>query len=472
MSRVLVVDDEAMCRSVIGEQLGRVGYQVLFAEDGPQGLAQALAEKPDLIILDLCMPGLDGFSVCRQLRAQEQTREMPVLMLTAYADRDSKFDGLAAGADDFLSKPVTSVELLTRVRNLLKIKLLKDQLDSLQSSVQTMLAPESPGDASQRVLLIASLPTREEVSGLLSERYRLMTCSPSEAITSTMHFEPDLVLLEAAEDLAESLDLSRALRAQRQVGSVPVVLIAPPLDPLTRLNAFNAGIDEWMSRPFHPLELVARIDAHARRRREQRSLEQRLHSAAQRAILDGLTGAHNRAFFDQHLHYQCELSARHRKFLSVIMLDLDHFKRVNDGFGHTVGDEVLRKLVEVIRLVTRSSDALCRYGGEEFAILLPDTGKTEAMLVAERIRAAISDPAHWMPLPGPITASLGVATFGEDAATAKTLIEAADQALYRAKQAGRNRVAHIEPLWRSSEPLNVEPIFRLQPPRANKSATE
>jgi two-component system, cell cycle response regulator len=472
-AKVLVIDDEAMCRSVIGEHLGRVGYKVVEAADGSQGLRLALEEKPDLIILDLCMPGLDGFNVCRQLRAQEATRDLPVLLLTALSDRDSKFDGLAAGADDFLAKPVYSAELLTRVRNLLKIKLLKDQLDSLQCSVQQMLTPEAASAGLQRVLLVASPTTREEIDALLGERYQIMACSPREALAVALDFGPDTLLVEAEERLDEALELCRGLRAQRGLGSVPVVLLAQPLDPLTRLEAFNAGVDEWMIRPFHPLELVARLDAHARRRREQRSLEQRLQSAAQRAILDGLTGAHNRAFFDQHLHYHCELSARHRKFLSVIMLDLDHFKLVNDSFGHVVGDEVLRKLVGIIRVVTRSSDVLCRYGGEEFAILLPDTGKAEAVLVAERIRAAISDPEQWKPLPSSLTASLGVATFGEDAASAAALIETADQALYRAKQSGRNRVAQIEPYWRSSETLNVEPLFRsAQPPRANKSAQE
>jgi two-component system, cell cycle response regulator len=459
-ARVLVVDDEHLCRSVIVEHLGRVGYEVFEAENGAAALELARDEPPDLIILDLCMPGIDGFTVCRELRSRAQSRDTPILLLTALSDRDSKFEGLAAGADDFLAKPVFSAELLMRVRNLLKIKFLKDQLDAVQNSVQQMLTPEAgePAD-STRVLLAVSEATRLELgASLAAEDYCLSFCVPAEALQSLQSFQPDVLILEPFPDIEHSFEVCRAMRARSRQRTVPILLLSAALDSLTRLSAFEAGVDEYLGRPFHPAELVARLRSHASRHQEQRQLERRFHSAAQRAIRDGLTGAHNRAFFDQHLHYQCKLAARYHKPLSVIMLDLDHFKEINDSFGHPVGDDVLRKAVELIRGVTRSSDVLCRYGGDELALLLPDTGKADALFVAERIRSTLANPSHWSFIPARVTASLGIATFGQDANAPGDLIDAADQALYRAKHAGRNRVFLVESSW-GADSSKVEPLF-------------
>lgn len=459
-SRVLIIDDDSNARLALSRHLVHAGYEVREAPDGALGLRLALEDRPDLVILDIMMPGIDGLAVCRELRANPRTHEIPILLLTGLSDRETRSEGIAAGADDFVSKPVFGAELLARVRNLLKIRFLTTQLHAVQGSVADFLSSDGDAPRSERVLWVGGASEAETLGHAAGERFQVMACRSEEALQTAIGFDPDSIVLTADSGTDSALELVRGLRSHESLSAVPLLLVSEPLDSRTRLEVYESGVDECLAQPFQLEELIARVQAHARRRNERRGLEDQLRSAAQRAILDGLTNAHNRAFFDHYLHYQCEHATRHKKSFSIILLDLDHFKDLNDSFGHLLGDQVLRRVVELIRARTRSSDVLCRYGGEEFVVLLPDTAKGEAMLVAERIRAALASDRNWERLPASVTASFGVATFGEDAADSGALVHAADLALYRAKQGGRNRIAQLGSPPPQSPPTNVEPIFR------------
>jgi two-component system cell cycle response regulator len=359
------------------------------APDGALGLRLALEDRPDLVILDIMMPGIDGLAVCRELRANPRTNEIPILLLTGLSDRETRSEGIACRRDDFLSKPVFGAELLARVRNLLKIRFLTTQLHACRgvspiSCHRTVGLADRTGAVGWRCLEAQTL------GQAVGERFEVMSCRTEDALQTAIGFDPDSIVLAAGPGSDLPLELVRGLRSHESLSAVPVLLVSESLDSRTRLEVYEAGVDECLAQPFQLEELVARVQAHARRRNERRGLEDQLRSAAQRAILDGLTNAHNRSFFDHYLHYQCEHATRHKKAFSIILLDLDHFKDLNDSFGHLLGDQVLRRVVELIRARTRSSDVLCRYGGEEFVVLLPDTAKGEAMLVAERIRAALA----------------------------------------------------------------------------------
>ncbi len=305
-NKILVVDDVAVNVQLLTTYLTSVGYNVIAARDGQEALEKVVACNPDLVLLDVMMPKFNGFEVCERIKADETTRIVPVIMVTALNEIEDKIKATEAGADDFVSKPFNKLELLTRVKSLLRIKELHDQL--------------------------------------------------------------------------------------------------------------NAKVKE--------LE-----EAHERLR--------------QLAITDGLTGLFNHRYFKEHLEQELYRASRHHSEVPLIMIDIDYFKRYNDTFGHPAGDALLRAVARILKENIRKIDIAARYGGEEFTLVLADTAKAAASMVAEKMRRMVETnafeglPSHQ---DGHITISLGVATFPLDATNPNDLIAMADQRLYQAKQRGRNQV--------------------------------
>ena len=351
--KILVVDDLPVNVQLLTTYLTSVGYDVVAARDGQEALDKTFATQPDLILLDVMMPKLNGFEVCERLKTDPTTRIIPVIMVTALNEIEDKIKATEAGADDFVSKPFNKLELLTRVKSLLRIKQLHDEL-----------------------------------------------------------------------------------------------------------------------------------------RAKLKELEQARERLRQLAITDGLTGLYNHRYLKEHLEQEVHRAIRHQLHVSVVMLDIDHFKKLNDTYGHPIGDAVLRTLAKLLKENIRKIDLAARYGGEEFCLVLVETNKSAAAIAAEKVRrlveahhfeifdeaGASSSPVPiWAPIPSSmealtslaevetgdfvepwleeqteppnqyphrdrITISMGVATFPEDAADLSQLIEVADQRLYRAKKQGRNQV--------------------------------
>jgi diguanylate cyclase (GGDEF)-like protein len=341
-NKILVVDDVAVNVQLLTTYLSSVGYQVIAARDGQEALAKVVTTQPDLILLDVMMPKINGFEVCERIKKDPVTRIIPVIMVTALNEIEDKIKATEAGADDFVSKPFNKLELLTRVKSLLRIKQLHDEL--------------------------------------------------------------------------------------------------------------NAKV---------------------------RELEQARERLRQLAITDGLTGLYNHRYFKEHLEQELNRASRHQSHVSVVMIDIDHFKKFNDTYGHPSGDFILRSIARLLKENIRKIDLAARYGGEEFCLVLIETNKKAAGIVAEKVRRLVQDhhfeiinglqavtamtsnslnsnsfqpPSHsedlanesehsnGAKLNGRITISMGVATFPEDATDPNHLIEIADQRLYTAKQRGRNRV--------------------------------
>jgi len=303
--RILVVDDNRMNLRAIRESLEEQGYQVSEAGDGQEAIARVRDAAPDLILLDLVMPKLNGIEVCRILKAQDRFRLIPVILLTARDRIESKVEGLEFGADDYLIKPIDPLELAARVKSMLRLKSLQDEL----------------------------------------------------------------------------------VRANR------------------KLKDMNERLQEL-------------------------------------SVTDALTALHNRLYFRRRIGHEFERADRYRSHLSCAMADIDHFKQVNDTYGHAAGDAVLTDLGVIFKEALRRIDLAARYGGEEFVFLLPETDEDEALLVGERIREAVE--RHRFEHEGELielTISVGIATFPHKAIESEErLIDCADQALYRAKRNGRNRV--------------------------------
>ncbi len=292
--RILVIDDSISVRRLLKARLGNEGLELLEAIDGPTGLEAARDQSPDVILLDLSMPGMDGFQVLRQLKDDECTSNIPVLVLSGMQTPQDKVTAFDLGAIDFISKPFDLTELRARVRSALR----------------------------------------------LSELLQMLS---------------------------------------------------------------------------------------------------------QRAQIDGLTGLYNRAHYDRRWSEELAGAQRHDRPISIAIIDLDHFKSVNDTFGHPAGDAVIKGLGALLIEHSRESDVACRYGGEEFVLILPDTSPADGVAQCERIREALGKMTWARHPERKITCSIGIA--GASAGTtlsAGEVMEAADKLLYKAKQAGRNRVVHID----------------------------
>jgi diguanylate cyclase (GGDEF)-like protein len=294
LGRILVAEDSLVIRAVVADQLEEEGYEVFQAVDGHAALAECAATRPDAVLLDIEMPGLDGHQVLARLRADPELSDIPVVFLTGRTSTDDMVAGLRAGAHDYLKKPFEPAELLARIGGAVRIKRLQDEL---------------------------------------------------------------------------------------------------------RLR--NEELDQ-----------LSRIDA--------------------------LTSVYNRRHIDEQLHRQTHAAHRHAQPVAIFMLDIDHFKRVNDIEGHPAGDRVLREFAQRVSRVVRTDDIVGRWGGEEFVVIAPQTDADGALTLAERIRSVVADqPFDLGDHTIPITVSIGCSV-GTD--NADDLIDRADTALYRSKTEGRNRV--------------------------------
>jgi two-component system, cell cycle response regulator len=307
-AKILIVDDIPVNIQLLQNYLGTAGFQTVSAGNGEEALERVRDTKPDMILLDVMMPKMDGFEACRLLKKNEETSYIPVIMVTALNELDDKIKGIEAGADDFITKPFNRLELLARVKSLLRVKFLHDQL------------------------------------------------------------QEKIKQLEIAKERLREL-----------------------------------------------------------------------------AVTDGLTQLFNYRYFREYLDTEIRRAARHHLYVSMVMMDIDFFKHYNDLHGHPAGDQVLRTLAQLMRDNLRSIDVAVRYGGEEFTMVLPETNRTQACIVAEKIRKLVEKQrfAHEEQQPnGKMTVSMGVASFPEDAGDAEDLIKKADLRLYMAKSQGRNKVVH------------------------------
>lgn len=303
-AKVLLVEDDPLQANETKFILEKSGYEVILAHDGVNAIKMVKAEKPDIILLDVIIPGLDGYEVCRWLKLDDASRGIPIIMLTVKKELVDKISGLQIGADEYLPKPYNELELNARIYALLRTKTLQDEL-----------------------------------------------------------------------------------------------------------------------------------------RMKNKQLEDLLQKVEYMAITDSLTSLYNRRRFHMVLNKEYERTKRYATPLTVVMLDIDHFKKVNDKFGHQAGDAVLKETAQMIQKSIRDIDVAFRYGGEEFVIVLPNTEKNDASVVAERMRKKIAEHEFQELSGGHITISIGIAGIpDEDISSEERLIQCADIALYQAKQNGRNRV--------------------------------
>lgn len=443
-ARILVVDDQPANVRMLEAKLLAEYYDVCTAENGHDAIDLARREQPDLILLDIMMPGIDGYETCQRLKADLQTRHIPVIMVTALDQREDRIRGLECGADDFLTKPIDDVTLFARVRSLLRLKEVLDELRYREGgALAGIVADPMDLDAQPATALVV---TSEERSGKRFARafpdgvdasYELQ---PSEAV-KRMQDGVDLMLLDLTSPSFDGLRVCARVRSDTATRQVPVVAIVNPDDVKTAVKALELGANDIVYRPVDASELAARVRTQLRRKRYADKLRNRLDESLNMAITDALTGLHNRRFIESRLRQAVDSANSGGAPVSVLLLDIDYFKRINDTHGHEAGDVVLKVFAERLTSQLRALDIAARYGGEEFVILMPGSGLAEAELAAERMRRNVANTPFKLAadLELPVTVSIGLAQ-ASSGEVMESLLRRADAALYEAKTDGRNRV--------------------------------
>lgn len=441
-ARVLVVDDIAANRRLLEVKLLNEYYEVAVASSGPEALAMVTRWVPDIVLLDVMMPGMDGYEVCRRLKAQPMTAHVPVVMVTALTDQAERVQGLEAGADDFLSKPVDDGMLFARLRALLRVKQVLDAWRLRAETARDLgLEPKAgpaSGIAGARALIVNAEPAETErlAAVLQAEGLDVGVCvDHAGAWGVLLEKTHDVVLLSLSLDGGDALRFASRLRAEGATRDLPLILIGDQAQKSQVLRGFDLGANDHLLRPVDPNELRARVRNQIRRKRYQEMLRADLDRSLEMAVTDPLTGLRNRRYVRRHLD-----GVLRQTSAAVLLLDVDRFKAVNDTHGHATGDAVLREVADRVRGHLRSADVVARYGGEEFLVVMSGATTEDGVLVAERLRHAVAaTPVTAEGVPVGVTVSVGVAA-GTAGGSGDALVAAADAALYRAKNEGRDRV--------------------------------
>jgi len=450
-ARVLVVDDVPANVKLLEARLSAEYFDVVTAMNGAEALAICDKAECDIVLLDVMMPDMDGFEVCRRIKANRKTHHIPVVMVTALDSPSDRVKGLSAGADDFLTKPVSDVALIARVRSLSRLKLMTDEL-RMRALTSREIGIQDPdhqalaeGGQSGRILIIDDRKaTAERLHNTLSAQHQVETeLNPSEAVFHAADGNFDLIIVSLGLQEHDALRLCSQLRSLERTRNVPVLAICDSEDNARMIRGLEIGVNDYLMRPIDSNELHARARTQIKKKRYADRLRDNVQQSIEMAITDGLTGLYNRRYMESHLGSLLEQAGARGKPLTIMVLDIDFFKSINDTYGHDAGDDVLREFAVRIRKSIRGIDLACRLGGEEFVIVMPETDMAVATIVAERLRRRIASEAFMIAQGAKgidVTISIGIATLDTADDTASTILKRADQALYRAKRDGRNRV--------------------------------
>jgi two-component system, cell cycle response regulator len=449
-ARVLVVDDILSNVKLLEAKLTSEYFEVVTAFSGMEALAKMEECDPDIVLLDVMMPGMDGFEVCRRIKANPKTAHIPVVMVTALDQPSDRVTGLEAGADDFLTKPVDDAALFARVRSLVRLKMMTDELRMREATGQSMglVDPATSfieSGVAGRILMVEDRADSAAWFTAALKRDNEVACVDTfeEALVRVRGGDYDLVIVSLGMRGFDGLRLCSQLRSLPEGRNVPILVVVTDGDKRKLHQALEMGVNDYLTRPVDTNELVARVRTQLRKKRYADRLRHNMQLSLEMAITDQLTGLHNRRYMARHLDNLIAQAKRSGRPLAFVIMDIDFFKRVNDSHGHDIGDEVLQEFARRIAANVRGIDLACRYGGEEFVVVMPDTDITYAYSIAERLRKSIeTNPVAISRPPGrlTITVSIGIARSEGEDDSAEALLHRADQALYNAKNNGRNRV--------------------------------
>lgn len=452
--QILVVDSVITNRAVLVSKLTAAYYDVKDCATGDAVLKAADFQKTDLILIDETLSDMSGVTLCKRLKSAPETAHIPVILLNSANRPGHLSDAYEAGADDYLSKPICYLALFSRARNLIRAKHAVDELHLRQATSREFGLAEDPAvfvheqrTAGSVLLLSHSQTCNTYWRDILNARFshevidgdsrNLLPCFPANT-------GPDAIILhQTLRDGAEGLRLLSQIRMNPLFRQSAIIFVALKGDEDSVAKALELGANDYIFEGFDPLELAARLRCQIRYKKTSDKLRKNLSDGLKMAAVDPLTRLYNRRYVTNYLARLAKETPTPKTFTAALMLDLDNFKSINDRFGHSIGDQVLRKLAGRLTRNLRESDMVARMGGEEFLIIIPATSRAKAERIAERIRKSVEDKPFFMnddaQVSG-VTISIGVALSKAERRDFNSLLKRADHALFVSKHSGRNQV--------------------------------
>jgi len=455
-ARILIVDDDPRNVKLLSAQLAKSQYEILQAYGGMEALEKARKTSPDLILLDIMMPDLNGYEVTKRLRNESKTAHIPVILITALDSSENTIQGFEAGAEDFLSKPVNTVELLARVKSMLQLRHYQKQLLILKRSERNFAFSGNqkgviePEKGLPRVLLVEDDEKDSKLikNYLHGQPYHVMFAgNGKEAISITSKENIALIMLDIVLPDMDGFEVCKRLKEMEEARDIQIMLITNLSELEDKIHGFESGADDFLFKPINSGELLARIKVLLKKKSYLDKINRHYEATLSSAITDRMTGLYNRSYFKRFLNLELKRSLRHGYPIALMMIEFDHVKIYNDSQENLAGNTILRELAQRIQKNIREIDLASRYKGEKFVIALPYTDREGALIVAERIREMFRSQTFdqdFGSLPKNITASISIALGPTDARTKEILIQKADAALYRAKKQGKNQICVYE----------------------------
>jgi two-component system cell cycle response regulator len=452
--KVLIADDSQVSLASLEKVFSTSLFHTIRASNGKEAYERAVCELPDLILLDVMMPEMNGFEVARILKEDSRTLSIPIIMVTALDDPENEHAGREAGAEEYLSKPVRPQELIARANSLIALRQYRDQLIIRDHSQWSFIVDKHSDDAapeSQKELPLVLLVEDNESDAELVRHFlkdlplRLEPlANGADAVELCQTGRVDLMLLDLLLPGLNGFEVCRQVKGSEKGKDLPIVVITCLEDMDSRLKCIELQTDDFLVKPIVGRELQARVKILLEKKKQLDRLRSHYEEALNSAVVDWLTGLYNHGYFRKFLDLEIKKSLRQRFPVNLIMIDIDNFKAVNDAYGHPTGDVILQELAQVVRKAVREVDLVARYGGDEFAVVLPYSDGHRALRVAHRIDKAIKTHGFSPKASAPktrLTVSMGVAGYPEDAVHVDELIHSADQKLYEAKIKGKNQIS-------------------------------
>lgn len=457
--KILIVDAIATNRIVLKVKLVTAFYGVIQATTMAQAVEIASTQSPDLIITALSLPDGTAATLRQRLREEPVAKSIPVMAVGAPASLPDRLATLQAGVRDVLTRPLDETLLLGRVRSLIREHTAAADLDMRDDTSRALglAEPECPFADQPHCMLVSADRTLLQTYAMQMRpvvRMNLTLASASTLIAELRDKKmPDVFVFILPADTGEAMEALRmlsALRANANARHAGIMVLQTVADSALAATALDMGADDLMAHGFDAAELGLRLSAIVRRTRMAEQMRTTVRSGLQAAVFDPLTGLHNRRYAMPHLARISEHAIKAGRSFAVLLADLDHFKQVNDMYGHAAGDAVLIEVADRLRGCLRSSDMAARIGGEEFLVVMPGTPQFQAQRAALRICQAMS--ATPFTVPGgsqhiEITVSIGMSINENGRADMHPdeMLQSADRALYAAKGGGRNQVTMARP---------------------------